>query len=263
MNKKTVSFIRKQKNIKKLTMLTCYDYLTAKIFNETELDMVLIGDSLGNVFSGYETTVPVTVDEIIYHTKAVKRGAFNPLIVSDMPFMSYQASTEEGMRNAGRIMKEGLCDAVKLEGGLEIAELVYKMTKSGIPVMGHIGLQPQSVHQMGGFRVIGRKEEEIQRLIEEAKALEEAGAFSVVLELVPEKTAEKVSQSIAIPTIGIGSGSLCDGQVLVVSDILGLNPADFKHNKKYLNLYELIKKAAESYISEVEKQIFPGKENSF
>lgn len=263
MNKKTVSYLLKQKNVKKITMLTCYDYSTARILNDTDIDMLLIGDSGGNVFAGYETTVPVTVDEIIYHTKAVKRGANKPFILSDMPFMSYQASNEEGMRNAGRLMKEGLADGVKLEGGEEIADLVYKMTRSGIPVTGHIGLQPQSVHAMGGYKIVGKTDKEIEKLLKDAKALQDAGAFCIVLELVPAQTAKIVSEAIRIPTIGIGSGHFCDGQVLVINDMLGLNPDNLKHNKKYLNLFEQIKTAANQYITEVEKQAFPGKENSF
>jgi len=263
MNKKTISFIVSQKNKRKITMLTCYDYLMAKILDSTELDIILVGDSVGNVFSGYETTLPVTVDEIVYHTKAVKRGAKNPLIVSDMPFMSYQVSLEEALRNAGRIMKEGLADAVKLEGGEEVCPIVERLVKSGIPVMGHIGLQPQSVHAMGGYRVVGKKEEDVKRLVREAKALESAGAFSVVLELVKKEVSKEVTESIKIPTIGIGSGPYCDGQVLVITDMLGINPDNFKHNKKYLDLNTLIKNAAESYVKEVIENKFPTDENSF
>ncbi len=263
MNKKTISYIMKQKGKKKLTMLTCYDYSFAKIMDETDLDILLVGDSVGNVFSGYETTVPVTIDEIIYHTKAVKRGAKNPLIVSDLTFMSYQISIEEGMRNSGRIMKEGLADAVKLEGGEDVVPLVEKLTKAGIPVMGHIGLQPQSVHQAGGYKVVGRTPEDIQRLIQEAKILQEAGAFAIVLELVSTDAAKEVSDAVNIPTIGIGAGAGCDGQVLVIYDMLGINPENLKHNKKYLNLYDDIKGAAKSYIGEVEKGDFPKLENSF
>ena len=263
MNKKSISYILKQKNNKKITMLTCYDYSTAKIMDQTDLDIILVGDSVGNVFSGYNTTVPVTVDEIIYHTKAVKRGAKGPLIVSDMPFLSYQVSIEEGIYNAGRLMKEGLCDAVKFEGGEEMAELVFRLTQIGIPVMGHIGLQPQSVHQLGGYKVIGKTERELEKLINDAKALEQAGAFSVVLELVPASAAKKVSESIQIPTIGIGAGSACDGQVLVINDMLGLNPDELKHNKKYLKLWNSVLGAVNEYIKDVENVDFPGEKNSF
>jgi 3-methyl-2-oxobutanoate hydroxymethyltransferase len=263
MNQKTVSYILKQKGKKKISMLTCYDYSMALILEKTDLDMILIGDSLGNVIAGHETTVPVTVEDIIYHTRAVKRAASKAFILADMPFMSYQASMEEGMRNAGRLMKEGLANGVKLEGGEEIVELVRKLTRAGIPVMGHIGLQPQAVHQVGGFKVIGKTEDEINTLIRQARALEEAGAFGVVLELVPAQTAKKVSESIRIPTIGIGAGAGCDGQVLVIHDMLGINPMNLKHNKKYLNLSDSIQKAVESYIQEVENGSFPGPENSF
>lgn len=263
MNKKTVSYLVKQKNQKKITMLTCYDYSFARILNETDIDVLLIGDSLGNVFAGHETTLPVTVEDIIYHTRAVKRGANKPFILSDMPFMSYQVSTEQGLANAGRIMKEGLADGLKLEGGEEIAELVYKMTRSGIPVMGHIGLQPQSVHAMGGYKIVGKTEQEIEKLIKSAKSLQDAGAFGVVLEVVPAATAKRVTEALRIPTIGIGAGPECDGQVLVINDVLGINPDNLKHNKKFLNLFESIKDAANRYISEVENNTFPGKENSF
>lgn len=263
MNKKTISYILKQKGNKKVTMLTCYDYSMAKIVSDTDLDMVLIGDSLGNVIAGHETTIPVTVDDMIYHTRAVKRAISNSLIVTDMPFMSYQVSLEQGLSNAGRIMKEGLSDALKLEGGEEIAELVYKLTSAGIPVCGHIGLQPQSVHGLGGFRVVGKTEKEVEKLVKGAKALQEAGAFAVVLELVPSETAEKLSEILDIVTIGIGSGPKCDGQVLVMQDMLGVNPENFKHSKKYLNLYDDCKSAFNQYIEEVEKGSFPAKENTF
>ncbi|HOJ49578.1 MAG TPA: 3-methyl-2-oxobutanoate hydroxymethyltransferase [Spirochaetota bacterium] len=263
MNKKTISFIRGLKGKRKITMLTCYDYSMARIFDNTDLDIVLVGDSVGNVFSGYETTLPVTIDEIIYHTKAVKRGCKNQLIVSDMPFMSYQISINDAINNAGRLMKEGLCDAVKLEGGEEIALIVEKLVKAGIPVMGHIGLQPQSVHAMGGYKVIGKKEDEVKRLVNNAKILEESGAFAIVLELVKKDVAKEITNSINIPTIGIGSGPYCDGQVLVINDMLGLNPENFKHNKKYLNLYSDIENAVNNYIKDVIDVKFPSDENSF
>lgn len=263
MNKKTVSYLLKQKNKKKITMLTCYDYSMALILNQTNIDVLLVGDSLGMVFSGYETTVPVTLEEIIYHTRAVKRGAQNPFILSDMPFLSYQISKEEGLKNAGRLMKEGLCDGIKLEGGEEIADLVYSLTRIGIPVMGHIGLQPQSVHQIGGYKVVGKNEKEEARLLKEAKILEEAGAFGIVLELVKAEIAQKISQSVSIPTIGIGSGKECDGQVLVITDMLGINPAHLKHNKKYLHLAEDIHDAVLNYIQEVEEGTFPSQEHCF
>lgn len=263
MNTKTLSSLLKQKGKKKMTMMTCYDYTFARILNETDMDILLVGDSLGNVVAGHETTVPVTMEDMIYHTRAVKRGASKPFILADMPFMSYQVSLEEGIRNAGKLMKEGLADGVKLEGGEDIAELVYRLTRMGIPVVGHIGLQPQSVHQLGGFRVVGRSEEEAAKLIKDAQALEQAGAFSVVLELVPAAAAKKVTEALKILTVGIGSGPHCDGQVLVFADALGLNPGNFKHNKKFLNLHEECKQAFNRYIQEVEAGSFPGPENSF
>jgi 3-methyl-2-oxobutanoate hydroxymethyltransferase len=263
MNKKTITTIFKQKNKKKLTMLTCYDYSTAKILAQTNLDMILVGDSLGNVFAGHESTLPVTVEDIIYHTRAVKRALKEALIVADMPFLSYQVSLEEGIRNAGRMMKEALCDAIKLEGGTEICPLVEKLVKAGIPVMGHIGLQPQSVHQLGGYRVVGKTLEEQERLLDEALMLEKAGAFAIVLELVPANLAQKISEKLRIPTIGIGSGNGCDGQVLVINDMLGMNPENLKHNKKFLNLYQEIQNAVNQYITEVEEKVFPSQDNCF
>ncbi len=263
MNKKTLSSLLKQKNHKKITMMTCYDYTFAKILNQTDMDILLVGDSLGNVVAGHETTVPVTLEDMIYHTRAVKRGADNPFILADMPFMSYQISVQEGLRNAGRLMKEGLADGVKLEGGEEIADLVYRLSKIGIPVVGHLGLQPQSVHQLGGFRVVGKKPEEAKKLLKDAKMLEEAGAFCVVLELVPSALAQQISQEINILTVGIGSGPHCDGQVLVFADALGLTPNNFKHNKKYLNLFQDCQNAFNQYIKEVEEGSFPALENCF
>jgi 3-methyl-2-oxobutanoate hydroxymethyltransferase len=256
--------IKKKQKGEKIAMLTCYDYSTAKILNETDIDILLIGDSLGNVFAGYRNTLPVKLEDIIYHTNAVLRGAYKPLIVADMPFLSFQISPEDCLFNAGTMMKE--ChnlSGVKLEGGVEYAHYVEKLTSAGIPVMGHIGLRPQVVNQLGGYKVIGKTREGIDALIEDAKALEEAGAFAVVLELVPKDAAREVSEAVSIPTIGIGAGNGCDGQVLVINDMLGMAKEDFKHNRKYLNLYEDIKKAAASYIEDVKSGDFPNDKESF
>lgn len=206
----------------KITMLTAYDYSTAKLMDQSGINGILVGDSLGMVMLGYENTLPVTMEDMIHHTRAVTRGAKDALVVGDMPFMSYQVSVEEAMYNAGRLMKEGRCQAVKLEGGASVCPQIKAITAASIPVMAHIGLTPQSVNVFGGFKVQGKSEEGAKKLIEEAKAVEEAGAFAIVLECVPAKLAEIISESINIPTIGIGAGSGCDGQILVYQDMLGM-----------------------------------------
>ena len=203
-------------------MLTAYDYSTAKLMDQSGINGILVGDSLGMVMLGYENTLPVTMEDMIHHTRAVTRGAKDALVVGDMPFMSYQVSVEEAMYNAGRLMKEGRCQAVKLEGGASVCPQIKAITAASIPVMAHIGLTPQSVNVFGGFKVQGKSEEGAKKLIEEAKAVEEAGAFAIVLECVPAKLAEIISESINIPTIGIGAGSGCDGQILVYQDMLGM-----------------------------------------
>jgi 3-methyl-2-oxobutanoate hydroxymethyltransferase len=247
----------------KIAMLTAYDYTTARLLDEAGVEVILVGDSLANVFQGRETTLPVTLEEMLYHTSVVARAVRRALVVADMPFLSYQVNDEEAVRNAGRFLKEAGAHAVKLEGGVEIAGLVDKMVKVGIPVMGHLGLTPQSVNALGGYRVVGRSEDEENYLLESAKALEEAGAFAIVLEMVPKELAKKITASLKIPTIGIGSGPLCDGQVLVVNDMLGLTEVNYRFVKRYLNLSEQIKSAIKEYINEVKNSKFPDDEHSF
>lgn len=264
-SRKTILDIKKMKSTgEKIAMLTAYDYSLASIIDLCGIDLILVGDSLGMVVLGYETTLPVTMEEMIHHTKAVSRGAPNSLIIGDMPFISYQISPEKALANAGRFLQEAGAQAVKLEGGRESAQAVQKITAAGIPVMAHIGLTPQSIHQIGGFKVQGKKEGAAAKLMEDAKILEDAGAFAVVLELVPEKLAEEITQSISIPTIGIGAGVHCDGQVLVINDMLGLfDRFTPKHVKKFVNLNPKIKKAVKKYILEVKSRSFPDNEHSF
>ncbi|PKN77113.1 MAG: 3-methyl-2-oxobutanoate hydroxymethyltransferase [Deltaproteobacteria bacterium HGW-Deltaproteobacteria-10] len=264
-SRKTILDIKKMKVLgEKITVLTAYDYAISSILDECGVDMILVGDSLGMVVLGYDTTLPVTMDDMLHHTKAVSRAAHNSLVIADMPFLSYQVSPQLALANAGRFLQEAGAQAVKLEGGRETAETVRKITSAGIPVMAHVGLTPQSIHQIGGFKVQGKKEDAAQRIIEDAKILEEAGAFSIVLELVPEKLAEEITKTIGIPTIGIGGGVHCDGQVLVINDMLGLyDKFTPKHVKKYANLNPEIKKAVKSYISEVKNCTFPDIEHSF
>jgi 3-methyl-2-oxobutanoate hydroxymethyltransferase len=264
-SRKTILDIKKMKELgEKITMLTAYDFATSSILDECGIDIILVGDSLGMVVLGYDTTLPVTMEDMLHHTKAVSRAAQNSLVVADMPFLSYQVSTQLAVANAGRFLQEAGAQAVKLEGGRESAEIVRKITSVGIPVMAHVGLTPQSINQLGGFKVQGKKEDAALRIIEDAKILEDAGAFSIVLELVPEKLAEEITKSIDIPTIGIGGGIHCDGQVLVINDMLGLyDKFTPKHVKKYANLNLEIKKAVKSYISEVRNGSFPDSEHSF
>lgn len=253
----------KEKN-EKITMLTAYDYSMAKIIDESNINGILVGDSLGMVCLGYEDTLSVTMEDIIHHSKAVSRGAKNSLIVADMPFMSYQTSTYDAVFNAGRLVKEGRAQAVKLEGGLEVCDKISAIVKASIPVMGHIGLTPQSVNAFGGFKVQGKDEEAAKRIIKEAKAIEEAGAFAIVLECVPEKLAKIITDSVKIPTIGIGAGVHCDGQILVYQDMLGLfNDFAPKFVKKYANLGEQMKEAFKNYSNEVKSLSFPKEEHSF
>ena len=265
MNKKTVPLMLQMKNNKqKITMLTCYDYVMAKLLTSQDIDVLLVGDSLGTVKLGYESTIPVTLEDMIYHTKAVKRGNSGALIVTDMPFMSYEISVEEAVRNASRLIKEGGAEAVKIEGGAEICDKVKAITDAKIPVVGHIGLTPQAVNKFGGYKVQGRGQDAQKKLLEDAKALEEAGAFMIVLEAIPEDLAKKVTQSLVIPTIGIGGGKYCDGQVLVIDDMLGMF-TDFvpKFVKKYANTGETIKDAVKNYIEEVREGKFPAEENTY
>ena len=260
MEKITVPVVRARKGKEKLTMLTAYDYVFANIMDNAGIDMILVGDSVGSVLLGYPNTVPVTVEEMIHHTKPVVKGAKKALIVIDMPFMSYHESTEQAKRNAGRMIKESGAEAVKLEGGKRMKEVIKAIADIDIPVMGHIGLTPQSVHSMGGYKV--QKEEE--RLMEDAKAVEEAGAFAVVLECVPRDISKKITETLSIPTIGIGAGPDCDGQVLVIHDLLGLL-GDFrpKFVKTYLNLRADMDNAIKDYIEEVKGGTFPDDSHSF
>lgn len=263
--KNTVSTFKEQKaNGDKITMLTAYDYSTAKLVDSSGINGILVGDSLGMVMLGYEDTLSVTMEDMIHHTAAVCRGAKNALVVGDMPFMSYQVSVEEAVRNAGRLMKEGRCHAVKLEGGAAVCPQIKAITQASIPVMAHIGLTPQSVNAFGGFKVQGKSEDAARKLIEEAKAVEEAGAFSIVLECVPEKLAELISKSVNIPTIGIGAGAGCDGQILVYQDMLGMF-SDFtpKFVKKYAEIADVMKAAFEKYIEETKDGSFPAEEHTF
>ncbi|MCS7169935.1 MAG: 3-methyl-2-oxobutanoate hydroxymethyltransferase [Candidatus Kapabacteria bacterium] len=248
----------------KIVCLTAYDALIARIFDEVGVDVIIVGDSLGNVFQGHETTIPVTLEEMIYHTKAVVRGVRRALVVTDMPFMSYQISVEEAFRNAGRVMKEGGAGAVKLEGGERVVETVARMTAAGIPVMGHLGLTPQSIHQFGTYRVRGTEPKEAQQILRDAKLLEEAGAFAVVLEKIPAELAREVTRSLAIPTIGIGAGVHCDGQVLVYTDMLGLT-VDFRPRfvRRYENLADRIRQVVAQYADDVRAQRFPSEEESY
>jgi 3-methyl-2-oxobutanoate hydroxymethyltransferase len=243
---------------KRIPMLTAYDYATAKLIDGVGVPLILVGDSLGMVVLGYESTIPVTMDEMLHHTKAVVRGTEQALIIGDMPFMTYHASIGEALHNAARFIQEGGAQAVKLEGGEVMAETVRRIVNCGIPVMGHIGLTPQSVHQLGGFKVQGKTQEAAMRLVKDACALEEAGAFGIVLETIPTPLAKLITKKVKIPTIGIGAGPFCDGQVQVVSDLLGLF-TDFvpKHAKQYAKLSDIIKQAVGDYINEVQAGTFP------
>jgi 3-methyl-2-oxobutanoate hydroxymethyltransferase len=247
----------------KIVMLTAYDYSTAKLVDESGIPLILVGDSLGMVMLGYESTIPVTMDEMIHHTKAVVRGTKQAMIIGDMPFMTYHTSTADALRNAARFIQEGGAQAIKLEGGVAVAETVKRIVECGIPAMGHIGLTPQSVHQLGGHKVQGKTSEAAERLLKDAQALEQAGAFAVVLELVPAPLSKLISQKLGIPTIGIGAGPDCDGQVQVISDLLGLF-SDFvpKHAKQYAKLSGSIKTALADYIAEVKAGKFPTAEHS-
>jgi len=248
----------------KITMVTAYDYSTAKIVDQVGIPLILVGDSLGMVVLGYETTIPVTMDDMLHHTKAVVRGTKRAMVIGDMPFMTYQISIEDALRNAARFIQEGGAQAVKLEGGVTVAERVRRVVECGIPVMGHIGLTPQSVHQLGGFRVQGKTSEAATSLLEDARALEEAGAFGIVLETVPAPLAALITQRVSIPTIGIGAGVGCDGQVQVINDILG-SFTDFvpKHAKQYARLSDIIQSALAEYYDEVRAGRFPTDQHSF
>ena len=263
--KNTVATMQQQKlDGDKITMLTAYDYSTAKLVDECGVNTILVGDSLGMVMLGYEDTLSVTMEDMIHHTAAVTRGAKNALVVGDMPFMSYQTSVYDAVVNAGRLMKEGRCQAVKLEGGASVCPQIKAITEASIPVVAHIGLTPQSVNAFGGFKVQGKSEADARRLIEEAKAVEEAGAFAIVLECIPAKLAKLITESVSIPTIGIGAGADCDGQVLVYQDMLALF-SDFKPKfvKHFANAGEVMKQGFMDYIKEVKEGTFPAAEHTF
>lgn len=256
----------KEKKLKreKISMLTAYDYATAMAVDQAGIDVILVGDSLGNVILGYENTLAVTMEDMIHHTRAVTRGTKNAMVVGDMPFLSYHVSIPEAVRNAGRFIQEAGAQAVKLEGGQERVDVVKAIIDAQIPVMGHIGLTPQSVNQFGGFKVQGRDLDTAKKLINDAIALDRAGVFSIVLEGVPAALAGKITQEVAVPTIGIGAGPGCDGQVLVINDLLGLNPGHVpKFVKKYTELYPLMVQAISAYKEEVEKGTFPAEEHCY
>lgn len=264
MKNTAITFKDAKKTGQKLSMLTAYDYSTAKLMDQSGINGILVGDSLGMVMLGYEDTLAVTMEDMLHHTKAVARGAKNCLIVADMPFMSYHTSIEQAVFNAGRLIKEGGAQAVKLEGGATFCKEIKAITRSSIPVMAHLGLTPQSIHAFGGFKVQGKSQEAAQALLDDAKAVEAAGAFALVLECVPEKLAQKISETLSIPTIGIGAGAGCDGQILVYQDMIGMY-SDFtpKFVKQYTNVGMQMKQAFASYIQEIQSGAFPQKEHTF
>lgn len=263
--KKTISLFKNAKqNNEKITMLTAYDYSTARLEEESGVDAILVGDSLGMVVLGYENTLSVTMEDMIHHSAAVARGAKNTFVVTDLPFMSYQTSVYDAVKNAGRLVKEGLADAVKLEGGVKFAEHIRAISDASIPVMGHIGMTPQSVNAFGGFKVQGKSIEDAKCVIADAKAVEEAGAFAVVMECVPSALTAYISKLLTIPVIGIGAGADCDGQVLVYQDMLGMY-SDFtpKFAKKFAEAGEVMKNGFKSYFEEVKSGVFPSAEHAF
>jgi len=263
--KVTTATLREMKTRgERIAMLTAYDYPTARMVDEAGIDAILVGDSLGNVILGYRDTLAVTMDEIVHHTKAVARGTKHALVIGDMPFLSYQASTEDAIRNAGRLIKEGRAEAVKVEGGRSVMDKVEAIVGAGIPVMGHLGLTPQWIHQFGGFKVRGKTEAVARMIMEDAKTLEEAGVFSVVLECMPWQLAKMITERVEVPTIGIGAGPYCDGQVLVIHDLLGLS-GEFapKFVKKYAQLESVVMKALANFKEEVKSGKFPSLEHSY
>ncbi len=263
--KPTVNRFRKMKREgEKIVMLTAYDAPTARLADECGIDLLLVGDSLGMAVLGYENTLPVTMEQMLHHCAAVRRGAPSAFVVGDMPFMSYHISMEQALANAARFLQEAQCDAVKLETDPSTLPVVRRLVEAGIPVMAHIGLLPQSIKTSGSYKIVGRQEEEAERLIAEAKELEEAGAFAVVLECIPAAVSKRIAEAISIPAIGIGAGVHCDGQVQVVNDLLGLF-TDFipKHSKRYAVLHEEIRRAFSDYVSEVRNGVFPAESNSF
>lgn len=263
--KKTIQDLKKKKEQgQKITMLTAYDYCFAQIVDESGIDAILVGDSLAMVIQGLDNTLAVTMDEMVYHVKMVSRAAKSAFVIADMPYLSYQISKEEAIRNAGRFIKEAGAQAIKVEGGREISEKVESMTRAEIPVIGHIGLTPQAIHRMGGFKVQGKTEEAQKILLEDAKILEDAGAVAIILEAIPAELGKRITDSLQIPTIGIGAGPYCDGQVLVIHDVIGLFERFVpKFVKRYSDVRSEIFRALSLYKEEVEKGLFPGKEHSF
>lgn len=263
-SKVTIPFVKNSKGKKKIVMVTAYDFPTSSLADKAGVDIILVGDSLGNVVLGYQNTLPVTLEEILHHTKAVRRGVKRALLISDMPFLSYHISREETIRNAGILIKEGGAEGVKIEGGKKRIDVIKALVDSEIPVMGHLGLTPQSIHNLGGYKI--KKEEEINEdeFFEEAVSLQEAGVFSIVLECVPLKISKKVSEILNIPTIGIGSGPFCDGQVLVFHDLIGFMPGKkLKFVREYAKVGEIILNALKNFKEDVEKGNFPSEEESF
>ncbi len=259
-----LTFRKKKREGQKITMLTAYDYTMAKLVNDGGIDAILVGDSLGNVVLGYDDTVSVTMDDMICHCKAVARACDKAMVVVDMPFMSYQVSVEEAMHNAGRLMQEGRANAVKLEGGAQVCPQIKAMTEAGIPVMAHLGLTPQSINTLGGYKVAGKTQEKAAKLLSDALAVQEAGAFALVLELVPDKLSKLITEKLQIPTIGIGSGAGCDGQILVGQDMLGMTQGmSPKFLKVFAPVGEMIKTAVTDYIGDVEKGTYPSEKHSF
>lgn len=255
---------RKKRDGEKIAMITAYDYPSARLVDEAGADIILVGDTLGMVVLGYDTTIPVTMEDMIHHTKAVVRGSQRALVVGDMPFMSYQVSPEEALRNAGRFLQEAGCQAVKLEGGVHMAPTVKRLVEVGIPVMGHIGLTPQSVHQLSGFKVQGKTPAAAVKLLNDAHALEEAGAFAIVLETIPAPLAKLITERVSVPTIGIGAGPDTDGQVQVFHDLLGLFTAFTpKHARRYADVGDIIRRAVADYVADVRNRRFPTAEQSF
>lgn len=256
--------IAMKKRGEKIACLTAYDHIMARLLNDAEIDLILVGDSVGMVISGYESTIPVTIDEIIYHTRAAARGNSRALLVADMPFMSYQVSIDETIKNAGRFLKEGHAEAVKLEGGSWMVETITRLVNIGIPVMGHLGLTPQSVHSFGGYQVRAKGKKEADKLLQDAKELEKAGVFAIVLEKVPAQLAGKVSEILAVPTIGIGAGSDCDGQILVSQDMLGIfEEFQPKFIRRYAQLAANMRNSFIRYVKDVKENKFPSDKESY
>ncbi|QSZ26894.1 3-methyl-2-oxobutanoate hydroxymethyltransferase [Aceticella autotrophica] len=266
MNEKiTVSTLKKYKQTgKKITALTAYDFPTAKILDESGIDMILVGDSLGMVVLGYESTLPVTMDDMVHHTKAVTRGVKRSFVMADMPFMSYSISKETTMQNAARLIAEGNAQSIKIEGGCEVAPIIKLIVDAGIPVIGHLGLTPQYINQLGGYKIQGKDMEKAKKIMKDAKTLEEAGICALVLECVPSELAKDITENISIPTIGIGAGPYCDGQILVTHDMLGITQGHRpKFVKQYANIDEIMKNGLKNYVNDVESGSFPSKEHSF